>query len=250
MPKLLGLILDWDGVIADSLPDQYAWFKYCAELFNKPFLYQNNFEAFRKDYNQYYLANALTGLYDMIGVDFKAHEKQIWKEYEAWKSRSDIKLFPDIKETIAEIYKRSRPKEGRAQGLRIVLNTTSRFSTVKKPYYENGLEQYFDSKVTREMLPESKITNLTKPHAYSIEWALDLAGVRPEEALSVGDTEVDILAGRTLRRRRPDIIERVRTVAVTWGYYKREELAPHQPEYLIDKPSQLIEIVKELGGFD
>lgn len=250
MPNLLGLILDWDGTIADTLPDQFNWLKYCAQSFGKQFPYENLDLNFKKDYNRYYSANGINGLYDMIGVDFKANEQQIWKEYTDWKVNSHIVIFPDIKETIAEIYRRSRPNKVRSQGLRIVLNTTSRYSTIEKHFIANGLDQYFDSRVTREMLPEEKITVLTKPHAYSIEWALDLIGVHPGEAISVGDTTTDIIACKTLRRRRPDKIEQVKTVAVTWGYEPKEDLIPAQPDYFIGKPQELLQILKELGGID
>ncbi|GEM_PF-6164072 len=250
MPNLRGLILDWDGTIADTLPDQFNWLKYCAQSFGKKFNYENLDVIFKKDYNRYYSANGIIGLYDLIGVDFKANESQIWKEYTTWKVNSNIVLFPDMKETIAEIYQRSRPNKNRTQGLRIILNTTSRYSTIEKPFIQNGLEQYFDSRLTREMLPEEKITILTKPHAYSIEWALDLIGVNANEAISVGDTTTDITACRTLRRKRPDITEQVKTIAVTWGFEPKEDLIPAQPNYFIDTPKELLAILKELGGID
>jgi len=236
MSNLLGLIFDWDGTIADTLPDQFNWLKYCAQSFGKKFAYDNLSDDFKRDYNRYYAANGIVGLYDMIGIDFKANDKQIWAEYEKWKVNSNIVIFPQIKETIEEIYRRSRPSKTRSQGLRIVLNSTSRYSTIEKPFIQNGLEQ--------------KITVLTKPHAYSMEWALDLIGVNPDEAISVGDTTTDILACRTLRRKRPDKVERIKTVAVAYGYELKEDLACAKPDYLIEKPAELINILKELKGID
>lgn len=250
MAKLLGLILDWDGTIADTQSDQFKWLKHCAEdLFSKKFPYDSLTEEFKKDYNNYY-SRGISGLYDMIGVDFEANKDRIWNEFLKWKKQAEINLFPDIKDVIAEIYSRSRPSRNRARGLRIVLNTTQKYEAIEQQFLKNGLEQYFDSKVTREMLPESKSAMLTKPHAYSIEWALDLAGVNPDEALAVGDTRDDIIACRTLRRRRPDLVERVKTCAVAWGYEPESDLKNQTPEYLIQKPKELIGIIKELGGFD
>ena len=251
MSKLRALILDWDGTIADTQQDQFLWLKHCSEqLFHKPFPYLVLDERFKTDYNRYYSANGVHGLYDMLGIEFKQHEQEIWKAYEAWKTNATIKLFPGIIETLQKIYQQTRTRKDRAQALRIALNTTNRFSVIEKPYLENHLDHYIDTAVTREILPETKVTILTKPHVYSIEWCLDLLGCTADESVSVGDTVTDITACRTLRRRTPDREQRVATVAVTWGYDTKEELLHHKPDYLIEKPEELINVIKELGGFD
>lgn len=250
MTRLRALILDWDGVIADSEADQYAWLKHCTTLVGKPFPF-NTFDAeFKKTYNRYYAARGIHGLYDMLGIDFEADKEKIWKAYSEWKKQAKIQLFEGMKDVIQHIYEQSRPHEGRSQGLRICLNTTNKFSIIQQTYSANGLEKYFDTAVTRDILPEDKTAILTKPHAYSIEWCLDLLGCNPDETLSVGDTGTDIVACRTLRRRNPDKTQSVKTVAVTWGYETKEELEPHKPDYFINKPQELIPILKELGGID
>ncbi|MBI4141731.1 HAD family hydrolase [Candidatus Woesearchaeota archaeon] len=250
MSRLRALILDWDGVIADSEADQYAWLKHCATLVGKPFPFDKFDDDFKKNYNRYYAARGIHGLYDMLGINFEESKKQIWEAYEQWKKQAKINLFPQMKETIQHIYEHSRPCQGRPQGLRICLNTTNRFSIIQQTYLDNWLDKYFDTTVTRDILPEDKTAILTKPHAYSIEWCLDLLNCNSDEAISVGDTGTDIIACRTLRRRNPDKIQTVKTIAVTWGYETKEELEQHKPDYFIDKPEQLITIVKELSGID
>lgn len=49
----------------------------------------------------------------------------------------------------------------------------------------------------------------------------------------IGDTTGDIREARSAG---------VRTVAVTWGWHNRERLAQAKPDYLIDKPTELLSI--------
>ncbi|MBI4140775.1 HAD family hydrolase [Candidatus Woesearchaeota archaeon] len=251
MSRLRALILDWDGTIVDSMRDKFAWLKHCAEnIFSQRFPYKEFNLSFVDDYNRYYSAKGIAGLYDMMGINLKQHEKQIWDAYTAWKAQAPILLFEGIKETIVEIYERSRPKKGRARGLRIALNTTNRMSVIENILTRSGISNYLDAVVTREMLPESESVKLTKPHVYSIEWCLDLLDANPDETLAVGDTRDDIIACRTLRRRNPDSQQSVKIAAVTWGYETRERLTAEKPEYLVDKPQELIQIIKQLDGID
>ena len=57
-----------------------------------------------------------------------------------------------------------------------------------------------------------------------------------EEILIIGDTEVDMLTAKN---------NHFPVAAVTWGYQDEEVLKQYDPDYLIDRPSQLIDIIKE-----
>lgn len=59
--------------------------------------------------------------------------------------------------------------------------------------------------------------------------------VKPENAICIGDTDHDILAGRAAG---------CKTVAVTYGIRSREELVRTNPDFLIDSITELIGIVK------
>ena len=50
----------------------------------------------------------------------------------------------------------------------------------------------------------------------------------------VGDTQGDILEGKK---------SGVKTVAVTWGWHKKEQLKEVSPDFLIDKPSDFLKLV-------
>ena len=58
--------------------------------------------------------------------------------------------------------------------------------------------------------------------------------LHPDEILYVGDTKVDIATGHNAG---------LKTVGVTWGFRDRKELIDNHADYLIDHPSQLLELL-------
>ena len=72
-----------------------------------------------------------------------------------------------------------------------------------------------------------------KPHPQIVFDILQIAGVGAEEALYVGDTDVDM-----------DTAHRagLRAVGALWGYRDRQELTEHQAEYIIEQPTELLKV--------
>lgn len=67
--------------------------------------------------------------------------------------------------------------------------------------------------------------------------AMQAWGLAPEECVMVGDTELDIQAGKGAG---------CRTVGVSWGYGKNGEPARSMPDRMIHDPLELIRVVDEL----
>lgn len=73
-----------------------------------------------------------------------------------------------------------------------------------------------------------------KPEPDSVLEALHLLGVSRQEALYVGDSEVDY---HTARR------AGIRCALVTWGFRRKADLECLLPDYLTENPMELLEIV-------
>ena len=63
----------------------------------------------------------------------------------------------------------------------------------------------------------------------------DALGARPEECLYFGDTNTDMQTGNAAG---------MFTVGVTWGFRPRKELEENGAMFVIDRPEQLLEIVR------
>ena len=61
-------------------------------------------------------------------------------------------------------------------------------------------------------------------------------GVRPDQCMYVGDTNTDMQTGKNAK---------MTTVGVVWGFRGREELAAFHPEYLIEKPEEILRVLEE-----
>lgn len=73
-----------------------------------------------------------------------------------------------------------------------------------------------------------------KPDPEPVQIALTRLGCAPSDALFVGDSVHDIIAGNAAG---------VRTVAATWGAFKRSDLESASPSLYLDNVSALLEIV-------
>lgn len=249
-PPILGLILDVDGTILDSMPDQFNWLEYCAtELFNKEFPYKKLDAKFKDDYNNAHDREGLEGIYQLFGVSYNQNQDLLWNHYSKWKADHEIPIVEGMTEAIKEIYEISRPGKGKSRGMRIVLNTTNKWGSFGPILEKNGMMSYIDASITREELPENETAILIKPHVYSIELSLEQLGTAYDETLHVGDTCSDIIACRNLKLRNIDRSQEIEVAAVTWGFESAEKLKKANPTYLLKKPEELVELVKKRGNF-
>ena len=74
-----------------------------------------------------------------------------------------------------------------------------------------------------------------KPSPEVIYIALNQMGLTHEEVLYVGDTEVDMQTAQNAQ---------LKSVAVTWGFRKKEDLNVLNPDYMVDHPLEILEILK------
>lgn len=75
-----------------------------------------------------------------------------------------------------------------------------------------------------------------KPDPAAVHLILEKLGINPEKCLYIGDSDVDMQTGRAAG---------VPTVGVTWGFRTKEVLVDHGATYVVDKPEEIISIVKE-----
>ncbi|OIP25023.1 hypothetical protein AUK11_01605 [bacterium CG2_30_37_16] len=127
-----------------------------------------------------------------------------------------VTAYPDIIETLEKIDIKkailtSRVGESAFQIIKEILNHS------------------FDYILTPEM---------TKLHKPNPEPLLELCArfkIAPSEAIFIGDTRYDIECGKRAG---------VATGAVTWGYYKKKDLKKYKPDYIIEKPSEILNIIE------
>ena len=73
-----------------------------------------------------------------------------------------------------------------------------------------------------------------KPHPEPVEKAVSLLGADPATTVYIGDSVHDMRSGRAAG---------VKTAAVLWGPFTREELSATEPDYWLEKPEDLTSLL-------
>ncbi len=78
-----------------------------------------------------------------------------------------------------------------------------------------------------------------KPDPTSTRWILGRLELAAEEVLYVGDTPIDMQTARAAG---------MTSVAVTWGFRGRDELARHEPGHFVDRPDEIVALYRRGRG--
>jgi phosphoglycolate phosphatase len=93
-----------------------------------------------------------------------------------------------------------------------------------------GMRKYFDFVVGSDTTPEKK------PSPVPIRYVLSKFGIRPEEAVIIGDSTFDIEAGKAAG---------IRTIAVTYGYRSISLL--QGADFIVDSMPDVIPLIKKMS---
>ena len=77
-----------------------------------------------------------------------------------------------------------------------------------------------------------------KPDPYAAIQIAEKFGVKPEECVYIGDSEVDVATGTAAR---------MKTLGVTWGFRSVEQLKEAGATILLDRPVQILEEINKGG---
>ena len=77
-----------------------------------------------------------------------------------------------------------------------------------------------------------------KPDPINNSELLQRMNVQKEEVLYVGDSLVDIQTAKN---------SNLKAISVSWGFVDKEKLESGKPDYLIDKPQELVDIIIKIN---
>ncbi len=202
------IIFDFDGTIADTLP---ATIEIALKLNDKLKLFKKeevDIENFRNTSSNDFIAKLKMPKYKLL--------------YYIWKFRKmlgvkieNIPVFPGIKETLEKLD---------AAGIKLAMVTSNSTGNARKFLLSKQIK-VFD-------IIETPLFVFNK--ARVIENVMKKLNVAPEDTVYVGDETRDIESAQKAG---------VKSVAVTWGYHFRDLLARYKPNYMVDKPEELLGLI-------
>ena len=126
-----------------------------------------------------------------------------------------IQLFPGIKEVLLELKKR---------GFQLGIITSNSRENVLGALQRNGLQDTFTFIYSGSTFGKHKVIN---------KW-LRIENIHTEKVVYVGDEIRDIDAAKKTG---------IKVIAVGWGFNSPQALAAQNPNFLIERPQELIEIM-------
>lgn len=126
-----------------------------------------------------------------------------------------IQLFPGIKEVLLELKKR---------GFQLGIITSNSRQNVLGSLEKNGLQDTFTFIYSGSTFGKHKVIN---------KW-LRIENIHTEKVIYVGDEIRDIDAAKKTG---------IKVIAVGWGFNSPQALAAQNPNFLIERPQELIEIM-------
>jgi phosphoglycolate phosphatase-like HAD superfamily hydrolase len=162
--------------------------------------------------------NALLGFADMIGIDDEMVAFIDWLYRHRTSPLKKFILVPGVDQMLMSLKGHYPMAVVSARDEKSTVHFLKQFDLVK----------YFDVIVTGLSAP------YTKPYPHPILFAAQKMGVKPEECLMIGDTTVDMRAGRSAG---------AQTVGVLCGFGEEEELRKLGANFILKSTSDLANIL-------
>lgn len=210
-PRIKALCFDVDGTLSDT--DDVYVHKF-ARFFPR-FIFKNPDHAARR-FVMWVEApgNALLGLTDTIGLDDEIVALIDWMSRHQKRSSKTFWLIPGVDEMLKQLKEHYPMSVVSARDEKGTMRFLEQFN----------LLSYFDAIITGQSAEH------TKPYPDPILLAAQKMGVNPKECLMIGDTTVDIRAGKSAG---------TQTVGVLCGFGEEPELRKKGADMILKTTSEL-----------
>ncbi|MFZ5988391.1 MAG: HAD-IA family hydrolase [Bacillota bacterium] len=128
----------------------------------------------------------------------------------------DINILEEMKDVLSELKK---------EELNLVIVSSNSKSTIKAILQRNKVDIF-------NYIYSSK--NLFGKH-FTIDTFIKKHNIKREEVIYIGDEQRDIISCKKCG---------IKIISVTWGYDSSDLLLAHKPDYIVNKPIEIIDIVK------
>jgi pyrophosphatase PpaX len=217
LPRLRAVLYDFDGTLADS-----------TELIMRCYRHTMAAHLGECPPDEEWLSGFGTPLETQIARfarDAREHDAMLatYRAHQDEHHDTLLRPFPGAVETVAELARR---------GVALAVVTSKLRRGTLRGMELCGLTEHFDVVITPDDVENAK------PHPEPVHLALTRLGVAPEEALFVGDSPHDMVAGRAAG---------TRTAAALWGPFPRAALLAERPDHLLERQEDVLGLVPGRG---
>ena len=214
------IIFDLDGTLLNTLGDLNNALNHTLSYFYLPNVTINQTKSYIGNGVKKLIERAING----ASID-KDLAYEVFKKY----YRNHIKDYTIIYDGILDLLK--------------VLKENNINIAIASNKYQEGVEQLTNHLLMPyiDICVGSSEKVKVKPSPDMVNIILKHFNEDKKNCLFVGDSDVDIKTGRT---------NNIKTVGVTWGYKDVDVIKNEGPDYIINSPLELLEIIKEINNND
>ena len=209
--KIKAVIFDLDGTLLNTLDDLYLSVNHMLEKFGLPLRSKKEVRNF--------LGSGVKVLVDKsLPASFDGNREEclsVFKEYYDKHESDHTAPYDGIKAVLMKLHEK---------GVKSAIVSNKYDAAVKRLK-----EDYFGSLVDFAVGEGQGIR--IKPAPDGVEKALEALGVKKQESVYAGDSEVDLLTPKNAG---------MNFIAVSWGFRDRDRLIETGAETIIDKPDELL----------
>ena len=211
-----GLVFDFDGTLANTLPVIFACYDYSTEkVLGK--------KADRVPFIETFGQPLYVCLTSIFGEEKGSRICDEYRAYQEIHHDELIKPFPGVKETLEQLQQ---------MGIPMAVVTSKSTPTCLRGARCLGIENYFVTIIGSE-----KVTH-PKPDPEPTRMALDKLGTKPEETLCIGDAPYDIMSGKAAG---------CFTAAVSYTQFDLQKFTSMvTPDYWLKELPALLPLLKQL----
>ena len=209
------IVFDMDGTILDTLEDLKNSMNYTLRLHNMPERTLDEIRSFvgngiRKLIERAVPSGTSNDKIDIIHKDFMKHYEVHCADF--------TKPYNGVNDLIKELRKRGYK--------------TAVVSNKADPAVQDLCIQYFSDLFDLAIGERPEIAK--KPAPDMVNSALEQLQISKEDAVYIGDSDVDVATARN---------SRLDMIAVDWGFRTREFLVEQGAEIIVSKPEEILELV-------
>lgn len=212
-------IFDLDGTLVNSIADLACSTNHALKTWGFP---EHNIDEYR-----YFVGNGISVLF----------ERALPPEARTAENLQHIRTS-FIEHYTVHNTDRTRPYEGMPELLKALAAEGYKMAVASNKY-QQATEQ-----IVRKLFPDIPFFPIfgqregipRKPDPAVVNEILEKTGIQREEVLYIGDSAVDMQTAAQAR---------VTACGVTWGFRPRSELESYSPQYIVDKPAQIYDLLRQ-----
>ncbi len=198
------IVFDFDGTVADT-------FETIKEIVKSEFkdISDEDFESLRYQ--------GISGMLKKKNIHIWELPKIVLRVTSKMKNKEDVKLFPDVLETLRVLSKSYKLGIVSSNSKENIIQNLKKHDVHNLFDFVNSNSSIFGKqRVLKKMCAEYQIN--------------------PSEVIYVGDEDRDIVAAKKIK---------IKNIAVTWGYNSEKKLKETNPDYIVNSPKEIIEIISQ-----